>query len=98
MISEQIQRKNRKALLLIYIANTISGFAQGISMLAIPWHFAKQDLTANFNIYYAIITFLTLAWSPNAGAIVDRFNRKGVFLTTNIIEGVVVTTVAIFGL
>ena len=95
---KQIAKKNKQALALIYIANTISGFAQGISMLAIPWHFAQQNLTADFNIYYAIITFLTLAWSPNAGAIVDRFNRKGVFLTTNIIEGVVVSTIAFIGI
>ncbi|MGB0524149.1 MAG: MFS transporter [Flammeovirgaceae bacterium] len=97
MNSTQIQRRNKRALLLIYIANTVSGFAQGISMLAIPWHFARQNLTAEFNIYYAVITFLTLAWSPNAGAIVDRFNRKGVFLSTNLIEGLVVSVVAILG-
>lgn len=98
MIPAQIQRKNQRALWLIYTANMVSGFAQGISMLAIPWYFTRQGLTADFNIYYAVITFLTLAWSPNAGALVDRFNRKEVFLTTNITEGLIISSVALWGI
>ncbi|MFT5618092.1 MAG: DHA3 family macrolide efflux protein-like MFS transporter [Arenicella sp.] len=91
------QKINRKALALIFVANATSGFAQGISMLAIPWYFAQQEESGTFNFYYAIITFLTLIWSPNAGAIVDRFNRKKVFLLTNISEGFVIGVIALVG-
>lgn len=36
-------------------------------------------------------------WGVFAGTIVDRFNRKSVFLTTNVVEGVLLMTVASVG-
>ena len=35
--------KNLSAIILLFIANSISGIAQGISMIAIPWYFARQN-------------------------------------------------------
>ncbi len=89
---------NRKALTYIFIANGISGFAQGISMLSIPWYFAQNQQTADFNLYYAFVTFLTFFWSIGAGTIVDRFSRKQVFLMNNAVEMMVVGTVAVAGI
>ena len=46
--------KNRQAISLLFLSNIISGFAQGISMIAIPWYFVDQIgkplLFANFSL------------------------------------------------
>lgn len=89
--------KNKQALILLFTANGISGFAQGMSMLAIPWYFAQQDLSSRFNFMYAVVTFLTLFWGLFAGTLVDRFPRKRVFLTTNLLEGIIVLGIATLG-
>jgi MFS transporter, DHA3 family, macrolide efflux protein len=89
--------KNRKALLLLFAANIISGFAQGITMLSVPWYFAQHQASSQFNLIYGLVTCLTLIWGVYAGAIVDRFNRKHVFLGTNIVECVLLLGIAGFG-
>ncbi len=89
--------KNRQALILLFSANAISGFAQGVSMLAIPWYFARQDLSSQFNLIFGFVTFATVFWGLYAGAMVDRFARKGLFLGTNLAEGLILIFVAIVG-
>lgn len=89
--------RNKKALILLFTANGISGFAQGISMLAIPWYFARQNQSPTFNLIYAFATFLTLFWGIYAGTIVDRFARKKVFLGTNIAEALVILSISAYG-
>lgn len=73
--------KNKKALTLLFTANAISGFAQGISMLAIPWYFADvlHD-SASFGIIYSITTLATLFWGLYSGTLIDRYPRKNIFL------------------
>ena len=66
-------------------------------MLAVPWYFAQQDLSSRFNFMYAVVTFLTLFWGLFAGTLVDRFPRKRVFLTTNLLEGTIVIGIAALG-
>ncbi|MEM6843274.1 MAG: MFS transporter [Bacteroidota bacterium] len=90
-------RSHRRTLLLLFTANGISGFAQGITMLAVPWYFAQQGESSQFNLLYGIITFITLLWGLTAGTIVDRFNRKGVFLLTNTVEATILLLVAGYG-
>jgi len=89
--------KNKKALLILFLANGISGFAQGITMLSIPWYFAGQNETPLFNVFYALVTLGSLFWGLYAGALVDGFNRKDVFLGTNFIEGLIVLSIASLG-
>lgn len=89
--------RNKKALLILFLANGISGFAQGITMLSIPWYFASQNQSSTFNIYYALVTLGSLFWGLYAGALVDGFNRKDVFLGTNFIEGLIVLSIASLG-
>lgn len=89
--------KNKRALLLLFIANAISGFAQGLTMLSIPWYFAKQNESPLFFIFYGIVTLGSLFWGLYAGALVDGFNRKDVFLGTNFIEGLIVLSIASLG-
>jgi MFS family permease len=88
---------NRRAVALLFTANAISGFAQGISMLAVPWFFARQGASSTFNLLYGAVTFASLFWGMYAGALVDRFDRKRVFLVSNIVEGVVLLGVASYG-
>jgi len=66
--------KNKQAITLLFISNIISGFAQGISMIAIPWYFVDIiDNPEMFAFFYLFITFLTLFWGLYAGTIVDRY-------------------------
>ena len=90
--------KNTQAIILLFISNIISGFAQGISMMAIPWYFV--DVVARpsiFAYFYLFITFLTLFWGLYAGTIIDRYPRKKVFIYTNLVCGSVITLVSYYG-
>lgn len=89
---------NKQALALLFTANGISGFAQGLTMLSVPWYFAQQSMSSQFNLMYGIVTFITIFWGLWAGTVVDRFNRKHVFLLNNTIEGAIVLMVASYGL
>lgn len=90
--------KNKKALTLLFTANAISGFAQGISMLAIPWYFADvlHD-SASFGIIYSITTLATLFWGLYSGTLIDRFPRKNIFLALCASGFIILTTVASIG-
>lgn len=89
--------KNPQALALLFTANAISGFAQGVSMLAIPWYFAQRGISSQFNVIFAAVTFATIFWGLFAGTLVDRFNRRGLFLSTNLVEGTLLLLVAAAG-
>ena len=67
-------------------------------MLSVPWYFAQQNDSSHFNFIYAIITFTTLFWGLVGGTIVDRFNRKHVFLVNNAVEGCVILSIALYGM
>ena len=87
--------KNRKALFLLLGANAISSLAQGISMLAIPWYFAAIiDETASFGFLYLMVTVATFFWSLFAGAIIDRYSRKRIFIVLSLIGLVVVGSIS----
>ena len=91
--------KNKQAISLLFLANIISGLAQGISMVAIPWYFVKvvsrPEVFANA---YLLITFLTLFWGIYAGTLIDRYSRKSLFIIVNIICGLFIGGVALFGI
>lgn len=82
--------QNRHSLRLLLTANAVSGFSQGISMLAIPWYFTRTQQSGFFNFSYGVITIITLFWGLYAGALIDRFNRKYVFLLLNVVCGLLV--------
>lgn len=89
--------KNKKAIYLLFLANIISGMAQGISMLAIPWYFAEVSRTDFFWNFYLIITLLTLFWGIYAGTLVDRYSRKKLFIIINCICGLLIGSIALIG-
>ncbi len=88
---------NRKAIVLLFIANAISGIAQGISMIAIPWYFAQKDMLGYFGLVYLITNICSLFWVPASGTIVDKFDRKTVFLGTTLIGGCILTVITLLG-
>ena len=90
--------KNRHTITLLFLANIISGFAQGISMVAIPWYFVKViDNAGYFANSYLLITFLTLFWGIYAGTLVDRYSRKKLFIIINLICGILIGIIAYIG-
>jgi DHA3 family macrolide efflux protein-like MFS transporter len=91
--------QNKQAIRLLFLANIISGFAQGISMLAIPWYFADAlDMTSTYAVGYAILTFLSLFWSLYSGTLIDRYSRKKMFLYSNLACAVLIGGIASYGL
>jgi len=90
--------KNKQAILLLFAANIISGMAQGISMVAIPWYFVKVVSRPDFfSNSYLLITFLTLFWGVYAGTLIDRYARKRIFIVINIVCGVLIGSIALYG-
>ena len=55
-------------------------------------------MSSEFNLIYGIITGATILWGLTAGTIVDRFNRKRVFLINNAVEGSILLSIACYGL
>jgi len=91
--------KNSNAIILLFTANIISGLAQGISMIAIPWYFVEIiDKQNYFTNSYLIITFLTLFWGLYAGTIIDRYSRKKIFINLNLICGSFIGLIALYGI
>jgi len=91
--------KNKQAITLLFIANIISGFAQGISMLAIPWYFADiLGMSSTYAKGYALLTFISLFWSLYSGTLVDRYSRKKLFLYSNLACSIIIGTAAFYGI
>ncbi len=90
--------RNLSAIIRLFIANSISGFAQGISLIAVSWYFVDilQNPTLWGNIY-AAITFISLFWGLYAGTLVDRYNRKHIFLAENMAGALVLLSVSAIG-
>ena len=90
--------KNKSNLTILLFANAVSQFAQGISMIAIPWYFINQmQMTGFYNALFFTVTAATLFWSPYAGALIDRFHRKKLFMVLCIIGAVLVGGVSFIG-
>lgn len=80
-----IGMKNRSAISLLLAANAISGFAQGVSLISIPWYFVRiMDMEDVYGALFTAITLSTLAWSLYAGTLIDRFSRKAIFQWINV--------------
>jgi len=82
--------KNKNALRLLLSANMVSGFAQGLSMLAIPWYFTSIVKEASlFAAIYAGTTFASLFWNLYAGTLIDRYPRKSIFIYVSLVCGII---------
>ena len=89
---------NRNAILLLFLANTISGISQGICMIAIPWYFtATLGWQSSFGVFYGILTVLSTIWSIYAGTLIDKYNRKHIQISYSIIGFVLMSLAALAG-
>ena len=89
--------KNLKALLLLFLANSISAVAQGISMIAIPWYFATLDQMDVFAYIYIGVTLIAIFWGPYSGTLVDKYNRKYIFLVLALVMGCLLAGISVKG-
>ncbi|MCP4440674.1 MAG: MFS transporter [Aureispira sp.] len=89
--------KNITAIRLLLLANFISGIAQGMSMIAVPLYFSTQGQSNWFGVAYMLITIVTLFWAPYAGTLVDKLNRKHIFIGLNIVIGLSIGSIALYG-
>lgn len=78
--------KNKKAIILLFLANTVTGVSQGISLIAIPWFIANElELPSLYGGLFFFSTLLAVFWGPYAGTLVDRFDRKTVMLSIQVV-------------
>lgn len=91
----------RRNLALLFSANTVSNFASGITMLAIPWYLVNLPASENGN-FKAIammvgVTFVTLFWGIYAGSLIDRYNRKRIFQILQFSDAVLISGAGLYG-
>jgi MFS family permease len=89
--------ENRRALFTLITANIISGFATGISMLAIPWYFTINGHAALFGILYAAVTAASMPWNLYAGTLIDKYSRKTLFIYISAVCGTILLLSATYG-
>lgn len=89
--------KIKKPIAILFLAHLVSGMAQGISLLAVPWYFAKMGLSSKYNFYYGCLTVLILFWGLYAGTLVDKYSRIKVFVYANLIQFLVLVCVTLVG-
>ncbi len=90
--------KNKQSIILLFLANTVSGIAQGISMVAVPWFFTIiADEASLFGMIYLATTFASLFWVLYAGVLIDKYDRRNILLYINLAGGAIVTGIAVHG-
>ena len=89
--------KNLQALILLFVANSISAIAQGISVIAIPWYFAELAQMDVFAKIYIAVTLIAIFWSPYCGTLIDRYNRKSIFMTLALVMGCLLLAISGWG-
>lgn len=90
--------ENKRALALLFTSHVVSSFAQGITMLSIPWYFASiVNESVVFGQVLAFATFISIFWSLFAGTLIDRYPRKNIFLIASIVGFVVLGCAGIYG-
>ena len=80
--------KNKKAILYVFLANAISGISQGMMMIAITWYINNTiDQPDLYNALFLGSSILSVFWGPYAGSLIDRYDRRKVMITINILGG-----------
>jgi MFS family permease len=90
--------KNKQAIYLLFAANSVSGFSQGISIIAIPWYFSNViNQPSVFGYVYFSITFISLFWGIYAGSLIDRYNRRNIFIANSVAGCLIILSIALSG-
>ena len=71
--------------------------AQGISMIAIPWYFVKNDSMETFGWFYVLTNVIALLWVPYCGTLIDRYSRKKLLWIMMLACGIVLGIITGFG-
>ena len=66
-------------------------------MIAIPWYFAQKDMLGYFGMVYLIVSLCSMFWVPLSGSIIDRYDRKHVFLGVTFIGGCILASITATG-
>ncbi len=66
-------------------------------MIAIPWYFTKMGDATLFGYLYVGITAVSLFWGPFCGTLVDKYDRKRIFLVVSAVMAVIVLCVSGYG-
>ncbi|RMG23623.1 MAG: MFS transporter [Bacteroidetes bacterium] len=99
-ISPHPRTRPIRALVFLFMANIISGFAQGITMLAIPWYLVSELSNGKFinSAMAGSVTLLSLFWGLYAGTLVDRYNRKRIFQLLTILDACILVSAGLLSL
>lgn len=89
--------RNRSSILLLLLANFISGISQGMSMIAIPWYFTQIDGMEQFGLIYALTNVIALFWVPYSGLLTDRFERRKILMVVMGILGAIILAIGLLG-
>ena len=90
--------ENKRALSLLLTSHVVSSFAQGITMLSIPWYFASiVNESVVFGKVLAVATFISIFWSLFAGTLIDRYPRKNIFLIASVAGFLVLAGAGLYG-
>lgn len=91
----------RRQLILLFTANTLSNFASGITILAIPWYLVNLPEAENgafkATVMMVIITFVTLFWGLYAGTLIDKYNRKRIFQVLQLVDAIAIGFAGFYG-
>ena len=63
-------------------------------MISIPLYFAQSSQSNWFNNAYVLITVVSLFWSLYGGTLIDKYNRKKIFLCLNLVNGLAIGSIA----
>lgn len=87
-----------RPLSLLIISNIISSFAQGISMLAVPWYFVGiLHAPEKLALMYAVTMAGSIFWGLYSGTLIDKHARKNIFMFFSLVGGIVLCTASLSG-
>ena len=86
------------SLKLLILSNIISGLAQGISMLAIPWYFASiLKAPSSLGLMYTLTLCGSVFWGVYAGTLIDKYPRKKIFIWFSFVGGSLLLLASVTG-
>lgn len=89
---------NKRAISLLFLANSISGCAQGISMIGVVWYInSVLKVGSIYGVFYAFVVLCSMFWGLFAGTLIDKYNRKNIFIGINLVGGIVLLSAACIG-
>lgn len=66
-------------------------------MIAIPWYFAQKEMLSYFLVVYLLTNVGSMVWVPLSGTLIDKFDRKKIFLFITAVGGCFIGLMALLG-